>query len=459
MTITRKALIVSSDKAFGRLLSQVIEEFAHYQIEAGQLDNLTFSPARLNAVDLLILDADLLPVNINDTLQKIANSPPGLQTILIPSKRGNALTSIQLSGFEHVLPQPFYLPDFIAALEAIASQWRKTDAVTPNEYVSLEWLQEPALAAQHLAGLALETSSELSLITKGEELWATAGELPQPAVQEIGLSATRFWRNNKASDLARFVHLHSTGEDYLLYIQPLVADYALTVVFNAKLPFSEMREQVGGIAETLRASTQQSVTVAKEDKARVGDPVVVSKEHQKNFTQEYSDLTKASGKIRNLDSQPLDMKINQDEAIQQPSDAYLDAQVGQTGELLYSYALIPRLPNHFLEGDLAYRLSQWLPQLCLAFSARLEHLEIKATALSWTISVVAEQSPIDLVKNLEQELSRRIFESFPELKDENPSGEFWAQGAFVSTEALSSEKMIAGYIAQTRARQGIPGGR
>ena len=163
--MTRKALIISSDKAFGKLLSQVIEEFGQYQIEAGILDNLIFDPARLNAVDLLILDTDLDTKEINSLLQKFAASAAGLQKILIPSKSRNALNSIELSSFEHVLPQPFYLPDLTDALEDVASEWRKLDAATPNQSVSLEWLQEPALAAQHLAGLALETSSELSLIT------------------------------------------------------------------------------------------------------------------------------------------------------------------------------------------------------------------------------------------------------------------------------------------------------
>ena len=455
--MTRKALIISSDKAFGKLLSQVIEEFGQYQIEAGILDNLIFDPARLNAVDLLILDTDLDTKEINSVLQKFAASAAGLQKILIPSKSGNALNSIELSSFEHVLLQPFYLPDFTDALEDVASEWRKLDAANPNESVSLEWLQEPALAAQHLAGLALETSSELSLITKGEELWATAGDLPQPAIQEISLSATRFWRDSKATDLARFVHLHSTDEDYMLYVQPLVGEYALTLVFNAMHPFSEMREQVGGIAETLRTSIRQSVSLVKEEETRAVEAVAIGERRQKNTRQEYSESSSQRGDLRNSGPQSVDIAGSQDETNWQPSEGYFATSINQSRELLYSYALIPRLPDHLLEGDIAYKFSQWLPQLCLAYAARLEHLEIKATTLRWTLSVAAEVSPVDLVKSLEKELSRRIFESYPKLKNANPSGEFWAQGAFVSTEAQPSEEVISSYIAQTRARQGIPG--
>jgi REP element-mobilizing transposase RayT len=137
------------------------------------------------------------------------------------------------------------------------------------------------------------------------------------------------------------------------------------------------------------------------------------------------------------------------------STAALQPAVSLGGDLRYAYVLIPRLPTHRLEGDLAEKLAAWLPQLCLAFAWRLEHLSIQPGFVQWMVSIPPDASPDSVAHTLDVHLSERIFAEFPALKRDNPSGHFFAPGFFVSTSLPEADK-VSDYIRQTRNRQGIP---
>jgi REP element-mobilizing transposase RayT len=125
-------------------------------------------------------------------------------------------------------------------------------------------------------------------------------------------------------------------------------------------------------------------------------------------------------------------------------------------DLHYSYVLIPRLPSHRLEGDLAEKLALWLSQLCLAFAWRLENISVQPQFVQWMVSMSPDTSPESVVHTLEKYLSERIFEEFPRLMRENPSGQFFAPGFLIVNGALPPAAMVTEYIQQTRARQGVP---
>jgi len=470
MAIIRKALIISSDKAFGKLLSQVIEELGHFQTVLDAEDSLTIDAQSLAEADLIIVDADLNAKKMLGLLQSVSSGTVHLQKILIPSKNSNQSEVVDPSNFDFVLPSPFYLPDLTRLLDELGEEMAGTKAIrsaapvstaandaSERDSLSFDWLHDADQAARHLAGLSLETSSELSLIIKGDQLWAYAGELPQPAVQEISASVTRFWRHSDPTDLARFVHLSSTGEDYMLYVQPLVEEYALAVVFNAELPFSQMRTQVAEIAEMLGASVQHSLTASRNEGRLMEDTSISFASKEERSTKRTMIVSEPKMESPYSKGMPVEVIKTPAEEPMSPPEEFFHAGPQISRELLYTYVLIPRMPQHYLEGDLAYQLSKWLPQLCLAYAVRLEHLNVLPKRLHWTVTVAADISPDGLAQTMEKQLSTRIFEKFPDLKNTNPSGEFWAQGAFITSETNPSAEVIAAYIARTRARQGIPG--
>lgn len=126
--------------------------------------------------------------------------------------------------------------------------------------------------------------------------------------------------------------------------------------------------------------------------------------------------------------------------------------------LNYTCLLIPRFEKHLLVGDLAAQLEAWLPQICLAFGWRLEHLSIRPEYLEWLVNVPPATAPAYIVRTVRQHTSQRIFDEFPRIKKENPADDFWAPGyQIIGGGELHQQQNVRDFIRATRQRQGFLG--
>ncbi len=124
--------------------------------------------------------------------------------------------------------------------------------------------------------------------------------------------------------------------------------------------------------------------------------------------------------------------------------------------LTYACLLIPRFPSHHLVGEKASSLSEWIQQICLAFGWRLEYLAVRPDYLQWIVNVPPATSPGYLMRIIRQQSSERIFNNFPTIKHENPSGDFWAPGYLIMGGSQPHpHQLVIDFIKQTRQRQGI----
>jgi REP element-mobilizing transposase RayT len=123
--------------------------------------------------------------------------------------------------------------------------------------------------------------------------------------------------------------------------------------------------------------------------------------------------------------------------------------------LTYACLLVPRFTNHYITGDLSERLSEWLPNICIAFGWRLEYLAVRPEYLQWVANVQPSTSPGYLMRIIRQQTSEKIFSEFSRLKKENPSGDFWAPGYLIMGGTQPHPpQLVRDYINQTRNRQG-----
>lgn len=124
--------------------------------------------------------------------------------------------------------------------------------------------------------------------------------------------------------------------------------------------------------------------------------------------------------------------------------------------LSYACLLVPRFTSHYLTGDLSDRLSEWLPQICVAFGWRLEYLAVRPEYVQWVVNVPPSASPGYLMRVMRQQTSEKVFAEFPRLKRENPSGDFWAPGYLIMGGTQPHPpQLVKDYIKQTRVRQGV----
>ena len=123
--------------------------------------------------------------------------------------------------------------------------------------------------------------------------------------------------------------------------------------------------------------------------------------------------------------------------------------------LTYACLLVPRFASHYITGDLADQLGEWLPIICIAFGWRLEYLSVRPEYLQWVVNVQPNTSPGYLMRIMRQQTSEKIFGEFPRLKKENPSGDFWAPGYLIMGGTQPHpQQLVRDYIRQTRQRQG-----
>jgi REP element-mobilizing transposase RayT len=123
--------------------------------------------------------------------------------------------------------------------------------------------------------------------------------------------------------------------------------------------------------------------------------------------------------------------------------------------ITYSCLLIPRMPQHMMNSNLASHLFKWMGQLCLAYGWRLEHLSIHSNHVQWIAGAPLTTSPAYLVRTLRQKTSSYIFNQFPPLSNDNPSGDFWAPGFFITGGKQSIQThLVEKYINDIREHQG-----
>jgi REP element-mobilizing transposase RayT len=357
----------------------------------------------------------------------------------------------------------------------------------------LPWLQDVYRAAQILTGLSLGSSAQAALITRDETLWAYAGQLPQEAATELGKAVARYWDNQGESDLVRFIRLEATSADHMMYATRLAKGMVLSLVFDAETPFSTIRSQAGELVRSLSSSpadeelledeADNSAPLNQEKLANIHSNVPSPNPTRGTNTEERN--PEDSGTGISFETSPVRTLINYTRESSPPisvgslaytmpsEDEDLDRThpipISKTGRrvifepvspalynLNYACLMIPRLPSHFLTGDLATRLSEWVPTLCVAFAWRLEYLSIRPDYMQWIVNVPPTSAPGYLMRIVRQHLSEKIFNEFPRLKYDNPSGDFWAPGyVLMGGNHPHPAQLVKDFIQQTRLQQGI----
>jgi REP element-mobilizing transposase RayT len=431
-------------------------------------------------------------------------------------------------------PKPYFLPDVLNMLNNSPSQFSKTpshpEVETGNS--GLPWLQDVTRAAQHLTRLTLESSAQAALITRGDSLWAYAGQLSQGAAKELAVAVTRHWDGQKGSDLLRFVRLEATKAEHMLYATRLADEVVLALVFDAETPFSTIRSQAGQLVNRLAT---QSPEVAEPPAP--ANPLPASYDVPTEFVEDGSSQELDIPSIADILSdvppprperrtsppaqdgylpRPAPTRSNQYSRESSPAvhvddflvsnqqneetvehvvedfDATLPSKSRRRPEtpvrrpvpgeldetrphsitevagrvmlepispglynLTYACLLVPRFSSHYLTGDMSDRLSEWLPQICIAFGWRLEYLAVRPEYVQWVLNVPPAVSPGYIMRIIRQQTSDKIFGEFPRLKKENPSGDFWAPGYLIMGGTQPHPpQLVKDYIKQTRTRQG-----
>ena len=507
-----KILLLTTPVSFGELIQQSLEETSRYQVSFVSTGVEAIENSDRARFGLAILDAEVEDVPTSELLGALKAACPDIKFILIPleNRAGDPLlSSMRIHDY---LMKPFYLPDLLEMVDRALPGKVEEAAPTPkvkktadelpgieNPKILPTWLDDRTKTAQYLTSLALESAVQGILVLRGTDLWAFAGQISQPAAEEVVqvvsnyAISTKSGLQGKKPDLTRFIRLGSTGGEYLLFSTSLCANMVLTLLFDAETPFSQIRTQVYQMVHlinspdrVIRAKDSSKTTLPRLE-AFAPQPVPHLMSNKRIGVDEKSESGFMTPLLEDVPSSMPKSEKKSQVAVKQneqslekqktvkplPEAASLVARpatkefLGREDrkqsslpvvfDLSYFCILIPRMPYHKLSGDLAVRLAEWLGQLCMAYGWRLEHLSVHPDYMQWVVNVVPTVVPEHLMDTLRGQISERIFTIFPQLRNDNPSGDFWAPGYLILTryEQLS-DQMVQDFIRQVRQYQGAP---
>jgi REP element-mobilizing transposase RayT/DNA-binding response OmpR family regulator len=510
-TLMVALLVVTSDFEFGDLVRQNLERAGHFSVLVTGEKNTAIEFVEDTQCSLALLDTCMTDKKVLEIGSSLRQANPGMRFIVI-SEAGWHSTLEELSP-ENYLEKPLHLPDLMKMMDNLFGKKNPDTSSMPDQpEENLPWLSDVTRAAQHLTRLTLETSAQAALITSEDKLWAYAGQLPQSAARELAETVTRYWDRKKKNDLVRFVRLATTEAEHMLYATRLDGEMVLALIFDAETPFSTIRTQASSLVRSLSASpAERQLGEYGEDEAPmaaisdilsdipspnpdgneveeeakpwklVGPAVPQAFGKSLRFSRETSPavpvnrlpLPEASEATiedleKTIESAAIDRKKNGKNGLFEAENAdtrparemarkiVLEPISPSVYNLDYSCLLIPRLPQHHLTGDLSDSVSDWVPQICVAFGWRLEYISVRPEYLLWIANVTPATSPGYLMRILRQHSSQRIFEEFPRFKKENPSGDFWAAGYLIMGGSQPPPgQLIKDFISQTRQRQGF----
>jgi len=270
-------LVVTPNVGFGELICQILEETGEYVLGLAINGDDALVTTRAEKPALGIIETTLEGMELSDLVSGMRAEVPDLLLVLISPDQ-----SVQINDFpdlnpEGVLSKPVYLPDLVTRVEGViansnvenlhrAEKKQKQSSKSPQKTVeevdahpAPDWLQDVNDAASYLTRLSLESSAKASLIAKDNEIWAYAGELPRLAAEELARTVSSYFVNGGSGDLARFIRLEETGLEYMLYATGLGGEYILATVFDAEMPFSQIRAQANTLAEALAQSPPDDI--------------------------------------------------------------------------------------------------------------------------------------------------------------------------------------------------------
>lgn len=122
-------------------------------------------------------------------------------------------------------------------------------------------------------------------------------------------------------------------------------------------------------------------------------------------------------------------------------------------EILYdiTFYLVPRIPHHYLLGELAHRLRKWMPKICEAYQWKLLLISVRPDYLKWTLQDFKDSQSQDMLNVIRTQTSDYIFTDFPGLRIENPSGDYWSPSYLMDKEnRYFSTQSLMSFVSKTR---------
>lgn len=263
-------LLVTTPPTFGELIQQTLQESGRFRVILTSSGKEAIQYGNKKAFVLGIFDAEVKDIPLSELVAYFKAASPQMRFIVIPPDNRPDDPEVSILPIQDFLMKPFYLPNLLETVDKVLetdllgkSVQQPGKAVEGNLAETSKnthipaWLQDEGKISQILTSISLECAAQGIFVVRGEQLWAYAGQMNQPAAQEIARIVANYWTSSagnfqgKKKDLARFVRLGTNSVEYMLFATQLRGDMVLGLVFEAETPFSQIRSQTYQVAHAL----------------------------------------------------------------------------------------------------------------------------------------------------------------------------------------------------------------
>jgi hypothetical protein len=313
--------------------------------------------------------------------------------------------------------------------EAIEVSAEEAEAILPEPQEDhVEYAGPPvATLAVQLTQLTVDSAAEATLVTQGDTLIASAGDLPQVALDGVVDTISAAWADSteQSGSLVRFVHLPGLG-DYLLYSTTTIESMILSMLFPAETPLKAIRKQ----ARELMAALERVPEADEESEAA------------KTLLSRPTDLRpppgfrEASGPEGEAEAESVEEMISEDQALAEAQPPRAEGPY-----TAYAFVWLPR--NDTLDPDIAGVLLEWVDAAAKAHAWQLEGTDVQPSYVSVQISIPANETPTATVESLMHETSIR-----------SGSDDLWADAYYIVAPGRAvTEQEIASFMEYRREAQ------
>ncbi|MEP7286377.1 MAG: response regulator [Chloroflexota bacterium] len=248
--------------------------------------------------------------------------------------------------------------------------------------------EEPvATLAVQLTQLTVSLAAQATLVIRGQELIASAGQLTQQTVDAVIETINSAWPEDadRVGVLVRYLHFAGEG-DYLLYATPTADTMVLSMLFPAEAPLGLIRKQAKELMQALESVPESSASEAEVEAATT----LVSRP---------TDLRPPDG---------LRAAAGEDaEALSNSESGEGEAAAPRAEGPYASYAFVWLPQADELESGLVELLPTWIGEIASAHLWHLDEIEIQPTYVITQVDIPANETPTATVETLLHETAAR----------------------------------------------------
>ena len=115
-------------------------------------------------------------------------------------------------------------------------------------------------------------------------------------------------------------------------------------------------------------------------------------------------------------------------------------------KIQYHFVFVTKYRYKVLKGDVGYKVRELIRQTCEAFEIEIIKGVVSGEHVHIFVSAPPNMAPSEIMRRIKGRSTRKLFETYPELRKRYWGGHFWARGYFCVTSGEITDEMIKEYI-------------